>query len=81
MRNSITFIYDNAFSNCWALVSVVMGDGVIQIGVGAFDTCVSLVYVRLSRQLEHIGRRAFANCISLEGISLSPSCYELLLSL
>lgn len=48
--------------------SVVIPDGVTEIGDGTFDNCTTLKSVELPSSLESIGRYAFENCTSLNEI-------------
>ena len=64
-------IYDDAFSDCTSLTSVIIGDGVISIGRGAFYKCTSLTSTNIPKSVTSIGSDAFYNCDSLTSVYIS----------
>lgn len=66
--NNCTTIHDYAFRNCVNLVSLTIGDQVIEIGDGAFYACENLKSVTLGAPVEYLGYTTFANCSALEEI-------------
>ncbi len=63
-------IYDSAFKDCVNVESLVIPNGVLDIGSLAFGGCSSLVEITLPSSLENISESAFKNCIFLESISI-----------
>ena len=74
---TVTVIKEKAFSACFKLVAVIMGDNVKRTEGCAFHSCFALRFIRLSKTLEHIGYKAFYRCYSLEALFL-PSTVELI---
>ena len=66
IHDTVTSIKEQAFMECFNLVSVIMGDQVIFIQSRAFRRCSSLRYIRISKTLLSIGDFAFCCCTSLE---------------
>ena len=67
---TVTGIKEQVFSNCSALTSVSLPDGLTSIGNAAFEYCSSLATVSIGSGLTTIGNSAFSNCTSLTGITL-----------
>ena len=65
----VTKIDDNAFESD-ILESVVIPEGVTEIGNYAFEGCKGLKSVALPQSLERIGERAFASCKALQKVAL-----------
>ena len=57
-----TSIWDNAFDNSSALLSVTIPDSITSIGAEAFYGCSSLTCVYISDSVTSIGTDAFASC-------------------
>ena len=74
--NSVTVIKRRAFSSCYHLVSLTMGDSVKRIEKEAFSRCIALRFIRLSKTLEYIGLYAFWDCDSLEALFLPSSSHR-----
>ena len=70
---SVTSIGAAAFSNCTALVSVAIPDGVADIGETAFCGCSNLAGVTIGSGLANIGYHAFFACPSLCAFTVSPA--------
>ena len=76
--SSVKRIYDKAFYNCTALETVVMGEGVLNLGYttdnynyGAFQGCTQLKSVTIPSTLQNIYENTFSGCTSLEQITLN----------
>ena len=67
--NSIIYIRESAFSNCFNLKEVILSESVLSIGGFAFAGCENLETVTFSEKLETIGTFAFADCKKLRQIS------------
>lgn len=59
------------------ITSVVMEDGITDIGYGAFESCINLKSVKLSNQLTTLGLSTFHECASLEAVTLPESITEI----
>lgn len=69
--------YKDAFSNCNALKTVVIGSGVSTVSEYAFGSCDSLSSVTLRTGLTTIEERAFYSCKSLTYISFPSTLKEI----
>lgn len=65
------------FSGCISLRSVVISEGVRNIGYGAFFGCINLSNVIIPESVEIIDSYAFAECVNISNISLPSSLKEL----
>lgn len=74
--NSVTNI-SGAFRNCYALETVVMGEGIAEIGEWAFDVCESLTSVTIPSTVKAIEIGAFSECYSLEEINLPDDLVDI----
>ena len=59
-----------------ALKTVVMQEGLLEIGDNAFQDCTALTSADLPSTVEYIGSAAFYNCGSLTGMSSLPASIE-----
>ncbi len=66
-------IEDNAFFGNENMTSIIVPEGVKDIGANAFDTCSSLASALLPNGLIHLGESAFQNCASLTNITIPGS--------
>ena len=66
-------ISDGAFSGCWGLMSVTIGNGVTSIGDWAFNNCTSLTSVTIPDSVTSIGEDAFYGCTSLTSVTIPDS--------
>lgn len=69
--DSVTSIYDAAFSNRKSLTSVEIGDSVTTIGDTAFSFCTSLASIKIGNSVTFIGNYVFHNCTSLASITFN----------
>lgn len=65
--------YDNAFSGCADIESVIYNKGLTHVGNEAFFDCSSLSAIQLEDGLSIIGERAFFGCGSLAELTLPDS--------
>ena len=68
--NSVISIYPRAFYES-KILSVTMGNNVLEIGEWVFSYCVLMNNIQLSDQIQSIPSYAFYNCHSLKSITLS----------
>lgn len=68
--DTMTKIYENAFSYCDNLETVVLGNNITSIDREAFIYCTALKEINLPNNLESLGMYAFAECRSLESINI-----------
>ena len=66
----MSFIGDNAFSDCYSLESVLMCDSVQKIGESLFSKCERLTEIHLSENLNCINNNTFCDCTNLKTITL-----------
>ena len=65
---TVISIGDYAFSYCYELTSVVIGNGVTSIGYEAFYHCDGLTRIVIPNSVTSIGGSAFWNCTSLKTV-------------
>ena len=70
IKDGTRYICNNAFRNRTALTSVVIPEGVTEIGWWAFQDCTSLASVRLPGSLTMINECAFSGCKSLTSVTI-----------
>lgn len=73
IEDGITYVGENAFSDCSALTDVTLADSITSIGNYAFSSCTKLKNISISDSLESIGESAFYNCSSLSSLSIPDS--------
>ncbi len=66
----VTQIGEDAFSYCYDLTKIVLGNNVEIIGENAFNGCLELAQVVFGKGLKEILGHAFEDCESLEEISI-----------
>ena len=66
----VTSIRANAFEQCWKLTSLVIPEGVTEIGDFAFNGCVALKSVKFPNSLHKFGTCAFFGCIALSSVDI-----------
>lgn len=71
--SSVNEIQDYAFSDCYDLSAIRIGDGVKHIGFMAFERCINATILDLGSNIEIIEGCAFENCSSLEGVDIPSS--------
>ena len=64
----VTCIGEDAFSHCYSLTSVTIGNSVTTIGRGAFGACTGLTSVTIPNSVTSIGDLAFSSCKDLKVI-------------
>ena len=74
---TVTYIGDDAFYNCWALDSIHIPDQVLSIGKQAFYCCTNLKYIHLPEVLEIIEDKLFYQCIELQSLVLPETVTEI----
>lgn len=75
IKDGVTNIAKNAFSQCNNLEEAIIADTVTVIDNMAFDSCVNLKKVKMSGKLKAINYSAFFNCRALKEVSL-PTTLE-----
>jgi hypothetical protein len=70
--NGFSYFYQHkVFTNCRALVKVVLNNGLENIGENTFGQCSSLHHIIIPSSVTTIGDGAFTNCVSLATIVLN----------
>jgi hypothetical protein len=72
----VTMIDNSAFEGCATLSTVVIPEGVIDIGRSAFRNCEGLTHVTLSSSVSNVYAYAFSGCTNLKSIGFSASPIE-----
>ncbi len=67
--DSVTYIGEDAFNNCYNLKSVNIPDGVTEISDGAFCNA-SLTSITIPDSVERLGNHAFSDCYELNNVIL-----------
>ena len=73
VKDGITAIRSNAFTNCRNLTEVTIPNSVKAIGSGAFSGCSALTSVNLPNGLNAIKSSAFLNCLRLSDVAIPGS--------
>ena len=68
--DSVEFIGDNAFSYCYALKTVNLGNGLKSLGHHVFSGCTGLEEITIPSNVEIIGEYAFSSCSALKTVVL-----------
>jgi len=72
-KTDVTSIGDSAFSRCYGLTSVTIGNSVTSIGNTAFFGCTGLISVTIPDSVTIIGNGAFNGCNSLTSVEIPDS--------
>lgn len=75
--NSVTFIGDSAFSECYGLKNVTLGNGIKSIGNCAFSSCSSLEEITIPDGVTVIETGTFKYCEDLHSVSLGQNTVEI----
>ena len=67
-ESAINEIPSNAFTDCAQLKSIILPDGLTNIGESSFSGCSSLENIALPESLLQVGASAFASCTSLRRV-------------
>ena len=73
VKDGITAIRSNAFTNCRNLTEVTIPNSVKAIGSGAFSGCSALTSVNLPNGLNAIKSSTFLNCLRLSDVAIPGS--------
>ena len=68
--NSVTSIWNTAFSDCQSLTSIEIPNSVTSIGDGVFAACTNLTSVTIPNSVTSIGTGAFHFCESLVSVTI-----------
>ncbi len=71
--NSVTSIWNSAFSGCTGLTSVTIGNSVTSIWNSAFYGCSGLTSVTIPNSVTSIGDSVFYNCRGLTSVTIGDS--------
>ncbi len=77
VREDTKLIADGAFRDCEYLTSIVIPEGITELGYSTFNGCKSLTEVRLPSTLTEIGKSLFWGCTSLENVVIPSGITEL----
>ena len=64
----VTDIGSHAFQECYSLNSIILSEGVVNIGASAFFENLALLYINIPASVESIGDNAFQACIELKEV-------------
>ena len=73
IKDGVTSIGADAFSNCKSLTSIKIPNSVTVIGNSTFENCKSLTSITIPNSVTSIGNYAFLGCISLTSITIPDS--------
>ena len=77
LPDSLTYIFEDAFSNCQHLVELLLPSSLRFIGDSAFSNCRALKSIVVPSRVSKIGRFAFSNCYNLEELILPPGLTDI----
>ncbi len=67
----VTVIEPDAFRNCSSLITVVIPNGVIEIGERVFSQCSNLRNITIPSSVTRIGHSAFEGCLKLSSVKFA----------
>lgn len=70
-------IGSRAFKNCTSLKTIVLNNGVKEIGEEAFSGCLALEQITIPGSAKNIRSNAFSNCMSLKSVKINEGVDEL----
>lgn len=70
IKDGVTTIADNAFSDCVNLISINIPESVTKIGYSAFRGCTNLKTIVIPEGVKEIAVYTFYNCTGLKSVSL-----------
>ena len=73
IKDGVTSIGADAFSNCKSLTSIKIPNSVTVIGNSTFENCKSLTSITIPNSVTSIGNYAFLGCIRLTSITIPDS--------
>ena len=77
IKEGITGIGSNAFSNCESLTKVELSNSVISLGWGAFSDCINLQTINLPYGLDTLSPYLFSNCYQLKQIVMPDTVTDI----
>ena len=77
LDSTVTVIRDGMFAGCTGLTSVVIPNGVKEIGVSAFSGCTSLESVVFADSVNKIKWFAFRDCTALKSVTFGKGLNEI----
>ncbi len=70
IADTVTFIGERAFADCYDLGNISLGSSLEYIGMNAFTGCYSLGTVELPESLKILESGAFQDCITLQSLTI-----------
>lgn len=74
---AVVSIGDNAFNGCYDLISVSIGENVLELGTKSFIACSKLTTVNTGSGVRVIKDSAFENCNALETVTIGKNVTEI----
>ena len=73
VEDGVTYISENAFSDCAKVSEVMLPDSVTEIGSAAFRNCIELAKITLPKNITKIEFETFAYCFALQDVTIPES--------